>query len=341
MNVLVIDVEKHFPPAAKIFPNTDYFAPNVPLDKLVPLQPIPTDVEANDMYGLTPVTDPSTLKSDYDLCIVVWPINSFNDPGYTPDIEHRVEYFQYIFEMLSTKNIKHVSWFDDSDRALCGRGIKWFNNNNIRCDSVFKREYRRTHTWDYQESSVHPFPFMTFGRPNPTWLLYENRVKGNAMANGCFWSGAPINRFEAGVPDEWCNRLGMLKSFFDQFGQPLIPLVMKSGLPKGEFLNQFNIYKCFLHLNGTGHLCGRFFEGLSRDSLMIMQEMDTMFPFQDEMFFHEKCIFERPEDFISNVKLILSDDDLYAECKDAQESILEKYYNYNFMREYILNRIEG
>ena len=332
MKVLAIDIEKHFPPISKIFENTDYYSPNIPETQLKDLQPIPRDEECNEIYNFYPMTELDQLNDEYDLCLIVWPINSFDDPWYTPNIVERQTFFKEIFKLLSSKNIKKVAWFDDSDRALCARGVKWLNKEGIPCDAVFKRDYRRTHLWEYAEC-VHPFPFMTFGKPNPPWLLYENRVKGNSGLNACFWSGAPIDRFEPGVPDEWCNRLGMLKQIYPY-------LIMKSGLPKEEFLNQFNTYKFFLHLNGTGHICGRFFEGLSRDSLMLMQEMDTVFPFANEKFFHEMTIFVRPEEFVQKLGELQINRDLYAECKQTQEEILEKYYNYEYMREYILSCLE-
>ena len=173
---------------------------------------------------------------------------------------------------------------------------------------------------------------MTFGKPNPPWMLYERRVTGNAGVPGCFWSGAPINRFQAGVPDEWCNRLGILKEVHQH-------LVMKGGLPKEEFLGQFNTYKCFLHLNGTGHLCGRFFEGLSRDSLMIMQEMDTVFPFQEELFFANECIFEMSHEFIEKFHRLMNDEELYNRCKERQELVLKTYFNYDYIRSYINSKV--
>ncbi len=330
MKHLVIDIEKHYPPLKNIL-NADYYCPEVPADELVPLQPIPLNSQVEEIYGF-PALELDDLQEEYDVVSIVWPIQSFDDSNDRPFTPERRRFFEErIFPLIESKKAKEVWWFDDCDRAIVGKGHRWLLDNGYPCDHVFKREYRRTHVWDYQDN-VYPFPFMTFGKPNPPWMLYERRVKGNAGATGCFWSGAPINRFQAGVADEWCNRLGVLREIHQY-------LIMKSGLPKEEFLNQFNTYKCFLHLNGTGHLCGRFFEGLSRDSLMIMQEMDTVFPFQDEMFFAEECIFEMPHEFIEKFKRLMTDDDLYERCKKQQDQVLEKYFNYDYIRSYICSKV--
>ena len=338
MKTLVIDIEKHFPPLAQMF-DADYYCPVLEPDEFKQLQPVPTNTEVKDIYDID-VIELEDLGQKYDVAMIVWPIQSFDDSleefedlrdGTRKQIE-RKEYFENkIFPLLEKKGVNKVLWFDDCDRAIAGKGIDWLLDNHHPCDAVFKREYRRTHTYDYY-AFVHPFPFMTFGKPNPPWLLYKNRVKGSAKEHGCFWSGAPINRFQAGVSDEWCNRLGMLQQI-----HPM--LIMKSGLPKEEFLQQFNTYKCFLHLNGTGHLCGRFFEGLSRDSLMISQKMDTIFPFEDELFFHDATIFEMPHEFAKKYDALMNDDQLYDECKSRQEEVLEKYFNYDYIKNYILERM--
>lgn len=338
MKTLVIDIEKHFPPLANIF-KADYYCPVLAKNQFTQLQPIPSNMDVKKIYDID-VVELENLKSSYDTAMIVWPVQSFNDSlenfedikNKTNRQDERREYFkENIFPLLASKNVKKVIWFDDCDRSIVAKGINWIKENGYPCDAVFKREYRRTYMYEYPEF-VHPFPFMTFGKPNPPWLLYEKRVKGSENETGCFWSGAAIDRFEPGVPDEWCNRLGILKEIYPM-------LIMKSGLPKQEFLNQFNTYKCFLHLNGTGHLCGRFFEGLSRDSLMIMQRMDTVFPFEDELFFAEECIFDMPYEFIEKYNKLMNDKNLYNKCKLQQEKVLEKYYNYEYIKKYILERI--
>ena len=345
-NFLMIDVEKHYPLIVRIFPGIDYYSPKVPDGQIPSIQPgLMSITEAQETYGFKMYDEESDLKKDYDTIFVMWPVNSLGNwldarignvlapttHEKLTDMPGRRKLVSDIYNLINKLNPRRVVFFDGNDAPGTKQGLAWLDSQGFRYDAVFKREYRRTYTYQYSDS-VHPYPFQTFGFPNPPWLLFENRVKGNKLEMGCFWSGAPIHRFQVERPDEWCNRRDILKEIHPW-------LIIKGGLPKEEFLQQFNTYKFFLHLNGTGHLCGRFFEGLSRDSLMIMQQMDTMFPFENDDGFSEECVFVTPREFVEKLHALATDDDLYEKCKNNQEYILSKYYNYDFLRKYILGKI--
>jgi len=343
---LMIDVEKHYPLIKYIFPGIDYYSPPVADGQIPSIQPgLKSAKDASEVYGFPIYDDATLLKKNYDTVFIMWPVNSLGDwldarleclvptsVSNKTDILGRQKLMIDIFELIERLNPRRVVFIDGNDSSKIKKGTDWLKSMGFRYDAIFKREYRRTHVYEY-EDNVHPYPFQTFGFPNPPWLLFENRVKGSKMEPGCFWSGAPIYRFQTEKPDEWCNRRDILVEIHHR-------LVIKSGLPKEEFLQQFNTYKFFLHLNGTGHLCGRFFEGLSRDSLMLMQEIDTVFPFDEGDYFSPECVFSNPGEFINNLELLSANDDLYRQCKDNQEYILNKYYNYDFLRKYILNKLD-
>ena len=340
--VLVVDPQKHFPIAAKMFDNVDYYAPWLTGDKIPTIRSIVSDKETESKFGVK-VLKEEDLLGPYDLAVIVWPINSL---GYwmdarvncivpttlsnETDMADRRELFHEIYRVIQKLDVKKVVVFDGNDSPLVKMGLDWLDSQGYKVDAVFKREYRRTHLREY-DNRVHPFPFLGGSWAHP-WFLFENRVKGSKEVNGCFWSGAPIHRFQPERPDEWCNRRDFLIEV-QNF------LVVKSGLPQEEFLNQFNEYRFFLHLNGTGHLCGRFFEGLSRDSLMLMQEMDVVFPFDEGEGFHQKCIVSTPRDFVENLLTIANDQALYDECKKKQEHVVEKYYTYEWTRKYVESKI--
>jgi len=339
--VLIIDPQKHFPLAVKMFDNADYFSPRIDLSKIPTIQPVMTHARAEELYGVK-ILEEEDVTGEYDLAVIVWAINSLGDwldariqcmvpttVSNLTDLEERQELFHSIYKLIKKVQPKKVVFFDGNDSPLVGKGLKWLDDNDYQCDAVFKREYRRTYAYDY-DNRIHPFPFLGGSRADP-WFLFEKRVKGNEGIMGCFWSGAPIHRFQPERPDEWCNRRDFLAEV-QNF------LVIKSGLPQAEFLNQFNQYKFFLHLNGTGHLCGRFFEGLSRDSLMIMQEMDVVFPFDKGENFHKKCVVKTPREFIENLIELANNPKLYDECKNIQELIVEKYYNYEWIKNYVFEK---
>lgn len=341
-NILFIDPQKHFPMGVNLF-NADYFVPDVAENKIPSIKPLTVNSIVEEKFNLK-ITKKEQLKNDYDMIVIVWPLNSLGTwldarldcmkpttISYKTDIEDRRELFDQIYSTIN-KFTGKIVFFDNSDSPGCSKGLKWLDSKNYRVDAVFKREYRRTFLYDY-DKRVHPFPFLGGSGHHP-WFLFEKRVKGNLGLNGCFWSGAPIYRFQVERSDEWCNRNDFLAEVQNH-------LILKPGQSQEAFLNEFNTYKFFLHLNGTGHLCGRFFEGLSRDSLMFMQEMDVVFPFEDGDGLHPLCVVLEPREFVQNLNLLMNDDKLYAECKNIQDRIIEKYYSYEWIRNYIFDSING
>jgi len=330
---LIIDIEKHFTPVAKIFEDSDYFCDLIPPHKMACLQPIPTAAETKDRYGLDVISNWDDLQETYEMVVIVWPVHSFNDPGYTPNIEERRNYFIGLYDRLANKNIKKYIYIDTSDRAIIKRGLDWLDSQNFRCDAVFKREYRKNWESDYDER-VHPFPFAMFGKPNPAWLLYGERKShpSDLRLNECFWAGVPRFNKDPITPDEHVDRNAILYPISHS-------IAYFSNLPSDVFLDKFLDYKFFLNLNGNGHLCKRFFEGLSRGSLMMMQETDLVFPFANGDYFSSQTVFKDGYEFLWKFEDLKNNDKLYKSCLINQEAIVKKYFNYEWIRNYIYRSI--
>lgn len=235
--------------------------------------------------------------------------------------------YRKIYESLSSVKTNKVVFVDLNDRAIVSDGIKWLDENGYRVDIVLKREFRRTHRWDY-DSRIKPFPFLTF-EPNASNHLYDSFVRKESVGNGCFFIGNALLRVELGMPDEWVNRhdmliamkrLGCLEWYRDR-------------LSKDEYMNLYNKHKCFLHLNGTGHLCNRFFEGIGKDCLCVMQDHDVIFPMGSPI--HPSLIFKTPEQASDIITRINSDTKYYDMCIDYQRQMVEKWFNRQSIGEYI------
>ena len=333
MKNLVIDIEKHFPSAYKIFSPADYYSPFIPLDQMECLQVITDADYCKETYSINPVLEWDDLDSDYDNVIFIWPVHTFNDRLFTSNFEERRNFFSNIYEKLKSKKIKKYIYIDGSDRAIIKRGLDWLDSMNYRCDLVFKREFRRNYEYDYDLKRVFPFPFSVFGKPNPSWLLYENRISSKKeRQNDCFWAGSPIFRNDE-YEDQFCDRAGILNKINNH-------LSTKRALDHNKFLNEISEHKFFLHLNGTGHLCKRFFEGLSVGSLMMLQSTDLVFPFDDGDFFLDETIFNSPEDFIQKLNILKNDENLYNKCLKNQNFIIDKYFNYDWIKKYIFEKIK-
>jgi hypothetical protein len=331
---LIIDIEVHFPSAAKLFEGSDYFTPALAPSQMQCLQPIPSAQETLARYGFLPKSSWGELQDAYDRVVFIWPVHSFNDPGYTPNIGERQIYFQEIYDRLREFNISEYIYIDDSDRAIVKRGLDWLDSQGMKCDAVFKREYRTGWEHDYG-SRVHPFPFVMFGKPNAAWVLYEESKRSESpKLNECFWAGVPRFNRDGHTPDEHVDRGSILNSIGHS-------IAYHHNLHPDVFLEKFLDYKFFLNLNGNGHLCKRFFEGLSRGSLMMMQETDLVFPFEDGDYFSHQTIFKDGYEFLWKFEDLKNNEKLYKSCLINQEQLANKYYKYDWIRSYIERRLSG
>lgn len=244
-----------------------------------------------------------------------------------PGKEREQQYYSYIFENIIHKvNPKKVIFVDICDRAIYRDGKRWFDSKGYKIDYVLKREYRRTHQWEY-DSSVIPFPYFTFDDGKCAELYKTNFVNYSSGDNQCFWIGSNLFRVELGMRDEWVNRYDIVKALEDRKNFK----IYKENVSSQDYVNLFNKHKMFLNLNGTGQLCNRFFEGCAKSCLMMMQENDIVFPFGE--YITEETVFYGPEDADKKVNKLFSDYSLYYNCLKKQNETLKKYY----CKEYISN----
>lgn len=239
--------------------------------------------------------------------------------------------YRIIFEAIKKINIKKIVIVDLNDRPYVSSGLKWLEKNNYKVDHILKREYRRTHLWDYTEK-VHPFPFMTFDSKASIipYKQIETCPIPLSERKGCFFIGSPLLRMECGMRDEWVNRYDFLKVM-----ERLNCIHWyKENVSHDEYLKLFHKHRSYIHLNGTGHLCNRFFEGIGKDSLCIMQENDIIFV-SNETMVHPSLIFEVPEQAKEIVNKLDNDDSYYNECMEYQRYMLKKWFNRESVKLYI------
>jgi hypothetical protein len=268
--------------------------------------------------------------------IFIWAPHDLNDPLYVsnsdPSTEDRRKYFIETYNLLQNKKINKYIFIDLGDRAIVQRGLNWLEEMKLPWDAVFKREYRKNFIFDYNDK-IHPFPFGMWGMPNASWILYEESRDIKTDITSCFWAGGAIYRDMPDIcPDEYCNRPYILNNVYNHLSS--------GNFPHEIFLNMLGRHRFFLHLNGTGHLCRRFFEGLStKNSLMMMQYTDLVFPFEDQDTFSEETIFTTPVEFIQKLETLKNNSELYEKCLLNQQKIVDKYFNYDWIRKYINSKI--
>lgn len=237
--------------------------------------------------------------------------------------------------ILSKIKYSKIIIVDTSDRSIYKDGGFEFIRSNIcsQIDLILKREYRRTYEYSYKKENVKPFPYMTFSSEHVKKFYidpyHEKNIHGRL--NCSTWAGAELYRVELGLRDEWVNRYYMLRAI-----EKLDNSIVKVNLPRDQYMECFKKFKMFIHLNGTGHLCHRFFEGLSTDTLMLWQENDVILPSS----FHELCVFEHPEEYAHKVNILKTNVYAFNEAYAHQRELIKKYFNQKYIKDFIFNSLK-
>jgi hypothetical protein len=285
----------------------------------------------------------SFTKMNNDLCWSHWGrsddfpskdknFDNIYNKTWGPGKQHQQQYYSYIFENIVHRvDPKKVIFVDICDRAIYRDGKRWFDSKGYKIDYVLKREYRRSHQWEYDDTVI-PFPYFTFDDAKCHDLYEADFTNYNPGNNECFWIGSDLFRIELGMRDEWVNRYDIIKALDGRNNFKMY----KQNVGAEEYKKLFKHHKMFLHLNGTGHLCNRFFEGCAQSCLMMMQENDVVFPFGE--YITDETIFYGPEDLDKKVNKLFSDYSLYFNCLKKQNEVLKEYYSREKIK-YVIKQI--
>jgi hypothetical protein len=107
-----------------------------------------------------------------------------------------------------------------------------------------------------------------------------------------------------------------------------------------RYLDMMNTSKFCLDLNGVGDPNKRTFEILSQHSLRIGEYNDLVYPF-DDIPFRPETIFTNKDDFIDKLSKLQNNHELYEECLEYQHRIYEKYFNLEWIRNYICSFMDS
>ena len=175
MRNLIIDPFVHYPTAYRMFAETrlsttssraDYVCGEkgeslprgiyLDLDKFFSL----TREQVKETYDIE-AKKLEELEGSYDKIFIVFTLNYLDDPGtekWDPlfpgkdgQTEVQQEYMRYIYDQISRLKYNKIIFLDGHDRAFVSGGENWLNKEGLEYSAIFKREYRRTHTYDYSE----------------------------------------------------------------------------------------------------------------------------------------------------------------------------------------------
>lgn len=299
-----------------LFPEADYYYCSTSIDRS----------DSYKYYGFQPKSDTKNITdNNYDVLFVIMPVRHIlNDEIAVRDI--RKNYENIIKSIIFNNNFKFLAFFDNEDYNV--NPNIYIKHPNI---FFFKRNYDKNVKY---EPNVYPFPFITFGTKNIIEKIDRNIVSQDfyfsEKNNRVFYTGCLYhhkkNEFNVDV-----NRIeiyNQIKNFITNPGK----------LPNDIFMQFMRESKFGVDLLGAGNPNTRTFEILISGSLLLQQKNDLVWPFPEK--FSDECYFTNGNDFYINLQNLTSNPDLFNKCLKNQFEIVNKYFNKQWLRNYILSKIK-
>ena len=297
-----------------LFPEADYYINNSEIDKK----------ESYKYYNFLPITNWSHINDrNYDILFIV--ISLYDAyPGtkfYKPNIANILA---NILKIIDANNFKFVAVFDNYDYDYDPNMIVSTPNINI----YFKRNYNKVK--QYQEN-VKPFPFIMFGEksiiekcdreivPKQDYFKEKN--------NRIFFTGTIFNHEDA--------QYGVYRNRYIIYNNIKEAIYNPGNLPYNSFIETVRSSKYGLDILGVGDPNKRTFEILLSGSLLLSEYNNLKWPFPEE--FSEEIIFKDKNDFFKKITDLNNNKELYNKCLENQYNIVNKYFNKEWLREYILS----
>jgi hypothetical protein len=242
------------------------------------------------------------------------------DPKRNEFIKKNYEILQKEVKIINDNIFKKVFLFDNYDYDYDPNDIL----KNDKIDVFFKRNYNKTKEY---KSNVVPFPFVIFGKG---YSIIEKIIQSNFEKNDkktrIFFSGSIFDHNDIEL-NYRRNRVAIYNKIQQVIYNP-------GYLDYDNFIKNIHESKFGLDLNGVGDPNIRTFEILSQGALRIGEYNNLKWPFDDE--FCEETIFTDDIDFKIKIEKLLNDPNLYDKCLTQQMSIYNKYFNKEWIRNYIL-----
>jgi hypothetical protein len=301
-----------------LFPEADYYIQKTEYDKK----------ESLNYYNILPDKDWSKITDkNYDCLFIVIALydakvgtNFFKNDIYL--------ILNQIIEIVNNNNFKNVCLFDNYDYDYDPNTI--INNSKIKY--FFKRNYNKLKMY---EKNVIPFPFIMFGEKSLIEKCDKELVSRDAYfqekQNRVFFTGSLFNHID--------NEIEYYRDRRKIYTEIQHIIYNPGNLCYNDFLFQMRNSKFSLDLLGVGDPNKRTFEILVSGSLMISEYNNLRWPFEE--CFAEETIFKDSNDFFEKIDRLSTDDELYNKCLMIQYNIVEKYFNKKWVKDYILQVING
>jgi len=289
-----------------------------------------------------------TIELSDEIFFIVFPLlDGIENHHFTK--QNAVNMLHKIYDFLKNKKSKKILFdiydYDYDPSTIYIRPANALHSEYTKStqpiDIFFKRNYSQKKIYN---NNVYPFPFCMFIQPcllNTICLQSERNSNGicsnnsdvdfTTKINGIFWSGG-IYIHEDKIFNVYRDRKTLfekIKNYLDVFDR----------LDQHVFLEKIKSYKLCLDLNGVGDPNFRTFEILLNGSLLFQTKNDLKWPFEEE-FPPRELIFDNEEDFLNKKSKLLKDESFYQEILSKQKYIVNKYFNKDWIKEYIVQKIK-
>jgi hypothetical protein len=295
-----------------LFPEADYFINNTELDK-----------QTNFIkHNIFPQRDWSVINdTNYDYLFVVIALYDAY-PGTQFYKQNIADILKRIVNIINQNNFKKVFFFDNYDYDYDPNIIV----QNTKIDFFFKRNYSNMKVY---EKNVIPFPFIMFGHVS----LIEKCQEELVSEQDYFKEKIPRVFFSGQLFCHEDNQYGVFRNRRIIYSEINNTLYNPGYLDYTQFINTMRNSQFCVDLLGVGDPNKRTFEILLSGSLMLSQKNNLKWPFSET--FDECTIFNNSHEYIINLNKLINDDELYESCLKQQYNIVKKYFNKEWLRDYI------
>jgi hypothetical protein len=322
MKICIIDNKNEDIGLKILFPEADYYVCNELANEY--------RKDSYNYYNFTPILNLENINDkNYNILFVVMPLRHIiNDEIVVRDI--RTNYETKIKIIIDNNSFEHIFFFDNEDYDVDPNlYVKNTLEKNIQ---FFKRNYDKKTIYP---NNVKPFPFIMIGTkciiercdrfivPKDIYLNHTNR------SNIVFFSGG-LYCHDDKIFNVYVDRIGLYNKIKHTIFNP-------GYLNNEEFNSILKNSRFSLDLPGGGNPNMRTFEILVSGSLMLQKKNDLVWPFEDK--FSEECLFTDENDYLIKLQNLLSNSELYNKCLLNQYNIVNKYFNKEWLRNYILQFI--
>ena len=304
-----------------LFPEADYYIHEGEIDNS-------HNHEINNIKINIDWSDINDKKYDYLFIINgIYDSNPPNIIGFDKNrndfIKKNYNILQNEIQIINKNNFKKVFLFDNYDYDYDPNDIL----KNDKINVYFKRNYNKTKVY---KSNVVPFPFILFGRGHSIIEKIEQpNFSQNNKISRIFFSGSLFDHDD--------KEMNYRRNRIEIYNKINFLIYNPGSLQYDNFLKHINESLFALDLNGVGDPNIRTFEILSQGTLRIGEYNDLKWPFDEK--FSEETIFIDDIDFKNKIQNLLTDKNLYKKCIEQQMYIYNKYFNKEWIRNYINNHL--